>query len=375
VVVFCDILIFVEGTVPCAVIDLEDLDVHNSGKPSVMTKPSLSNPPRDLFPRVCSVLFCVFLMISNAGTISYAKQPRDDLFGVSFPSSEKGWVCGRWGAIFQSGDGGKTWERQKSGTDLTLSAVCFVDERHGWAVGEEGIIIHTEDGGETWAEQKCPVPYFLLDVYFTDQQNGWIVTERTTILHTADGGTTWAVQFKDQDYFLKAVSFCDSLHGWAVGEYGFIYHTGDGGKTWEHQAGRFGWDEETGEIVGGIYLFDVIAIDPNTAWAVGIDGYVTRTSDGGQTWKRVTVDISPTHLLGITSDGKQGFLICGTGTLLVSADGGQTFSPLRGDPVITYGWLNSAMISPDGKMIAVGKEGWVYVTSDRGESWNRIATQ
>ena len=174
---------------------------------------------------------------------------------------------------------------------------------------------------------------------------------------------------------LKAISFCDFLHGWAVGEYGYIYHTTDGGVTWTHQAGRFGWDEETGEIIGGNYLFDVVAINPDTAWAVGIDSYVTKTTNGGATWERVTIDDPPTHLLGITSDTKTGMLICGQSALFVSADGDTTFTQRSGDPVITYGWLNSATVSPDGTMIAAGKEGWVYITADYGKLWKKVAIQ
>ena len=340
-----------------------------------MQVPLLAGWPKFRFLTVISIIFCVGTIFLYLSPVVPAKQPRDDLFGVSFPSSERGWVCGRWGAIFHSSDGGATWNRQQSGTDLTLSAIYFVDDSHGWAVGDEGTILLTSDGGKTWLSQKSPVPFFLLDVQFIDKQTGWIVTERTTILHTTDGGTSWEIQFQDQDYMLKAISFCDSMHGWAVGEYGFIYHTADGGMTWEHQAGRFGWDEETGEIIGGNYLFDVVAMDPSNAWAVGIDGYVTRTIDGGKTWERITTTIPATHLLGITSDKKGGILICGESALFVSADGGRTFSQRSGDPVITYGWFNSATVSPDGRMIAAGKEGWVYMTADYGKLWKKVVIQ
>ena len=331
--------------------------------------------PRYHLLRAFSFLLCLCATFLSLPDLSEAKQPLDDLFGVTFPSSEHGWVCGRWGAIFHTTDGGATWNRQKSGTELTLSAICFVDDTHGWTVGDEGTILHTSDGGNTWLSKKSPVPFFLLDVQFIDKQTGWIVTERTTILHTTDGGRSWAIQFQDQDYMLKAISFCDSMHGWAVGEYGFIYHTADGGTTWEHQAGRFDWDEETGEIIGGNYLFDVVAMDPSNAWAVGIDGYVSRTIDGGKTWERVTTTIPATHLLGITAGKKGGILICGESALFVSADGGRTFSQRSEDPVITYGWLNNATVAPDGRMIAAGKEGWVYMSSDDGKSWQSIVTQ
>lgn len=315
------------------------------------------------------------ILLLRAPHVSEAKQPVDDLFGISFPTKEQGWACGRWGAILHTSDGGKTWKRQASTTDFTLSALSFSDYQNGWAVGEQGTIIHTSDGGKTWVQQKSPVPYFLLDVYFINAKQGWIVTERTTILFTDDGGATWEVQFEDQDYVLKGISFCDAFHGWAVGEYGFIYHTADGGKNWEHQAGQFGWDDETGEIVGGNYLFDVVALDPQTSWVVGIDGYVARTVDGGKSWESVQAGFPTTHLLGVASNGRDSFIICGVGVLLTSSDQGRTFIKNRDDTAIMYGWLNGAAVDPGGRMVAVGKEGRVFLSSDDGDSWDIVDTQ
>ncbi len=325
--------------------------------------------------RTIICIACLVISFLCGALICHAKQPLDDLFGVSLPDDEQAWVCGRWGAIFHASDGGETWQRQESTTDQTLSAIFFWNTKTGWAVGDEGTILHTTDGGTTWVKQKSPVPYFLLDVHFATARKGWIVSERTTILFTQDGGSTWEVQFEDKDFILKAVSFCDDLNGWAVGEYGFIYHTTDGGITWEHQAGQFGWSEETGEIVGGTYLFDVAAIDSQTAWAVGMDGYVTRTVDGGKTWERVQSTFPTTHLLGIAADKKGGLVICGEGLLMVSADGGKGFTRRQHDPVIMYGWLNGATAAPGGRLVTVGKEGWVYATSDYGNSWNRVSTK
>lgn len=321
------------------------------------------------------VIVCMIGLIASMSGIGQGEQTLDDLFGVSFPSAEQGWICGRWGAMFHTSDGGKTWERQGSGTDLTLSALFFPDAQNGWAVGDDGTILHTSDGGTTWVKQQSPVSYFLLDVHFADAQKGWIVTERTTILVTRDSGATWEVQFKDQDFVLKGISFCDARNGWAVGEYGFIYHTSDGGATWEQQAGEFGFSEETGEIEGGTYLFDVVALDPQNAWAVGMDGYVVRTVDGGKTWERIAAEIPVTHLFGVAANKKGGFLICGSGIVLVSSDGGQSFMAVENDPVIMYGWLNGATADSAGRLSAVGKEGWIYTTADYGRSWDKRTVQ
>ena len=319
-------------------------------------------------------LACSFGTLSLLPGLAHAQQnPRlqPDLFSVSFPTERDGWACGRWGRVLHTSDGGTSWARQDTGTGLTLSSVCFVDRQNGWAVGDRGTIIRTADGGRSWVKQESPVDYFHMDVHFADAETGWIATERTTILHTADGGKNWRIQFRDEDFILKGISFCDPENGWAVGEYGYIYHTSDGGRTWQHQAGEFGYSEATRDIVGGHFLFDVVAVDPETAWAVGIDGHVARTVDGGKTWQAVTDGFPKTQLFGIASDRQGTLVIGGNGTLLISADGGESFHPIRIHPPITYGWVYGIAARGAGRFVAVGKQGWICHDDGRQHTWSR----
>lgn len=314
------------------------------------------------------VMFSIYALVTN---ILYAQQKlHDDLFSISFPTESEGWACGRWGTVLRTADGGKTWMPQASGTDYTLSSIFFVDPQHGWSVGDEGIIIHTENGGETWEIQNSPVPFLLMDVYFANRLKGWIVTERTHILSTDDGGKTWSIQFRDQDFILKAVSFCDPHHGWAVGEYGYIYHTSNGGIAWEKQAGSFDISESTGEVVGGIFLFDVVAVDPQTAWAVGIDGYVVKTVDSGETWQEVKTGAPKTQLFCIASDKKGTILIGGNGTFFSSSDRGETWQTPDFKPPITYGWIYGIASRASSGFVAVGWEGAIYLSNST--SWLQV---
>ena len=290
----------------------------------------------------------------------------DDLFSASFPTEKDGWASGRWGCILHTADGGKTWIRQNTGTDLTLSSVFFVDPKNGWAVGEEGIIIHTGDGGKTWEKQKSPVPLFHMKTFFISPLKGWIVSEQTHILYTEDGGKTWSIQFKDQDAILKSVSFCDALNGWAVGEYGYIYHTRNGGKTWEKQGGSFGISEKTGDLEGENFLFDVVAADPQTAWAVGVDGYVIKSIDGGKTWKEIPTGAPKAQLFGVGNDPKTGMIVIGgNGVLLVSLDKGKTWKMPEADPPITYDWIYEVARRGDAGFLLVGGGGMMYINEGK----------
>jgi photosystem II stability/assembly factor-like uncharacterized protein len=334
------------------------------------------------------------------GSPALAKDVYQDLFSVSFPTAQEGWACGRWGTMLHTSDGGKSWQEQESGTDYTLSSICFVDGKQGWAVGDGGTIIHTADGGNTWEAQDPPVieaeagmPWgsrikngsnqeeqrqdfrlrtFFMGVHFIDEKSGWIATERTRILHTDDGGKTWEVQFQDEDFILKSISFCDDRHGWAVGEFGYIYHTKDGGQSWEHQAGYFDISAETGEMVGGNYLFDVWAVDPETAWVAGIDGYVARTVDGGESWQVVKEGVPTVHLFAIARSGGGRVVAGGDAVLLSAKEGEGSFQESEAQPPITYGWVYD--IAPRGVegLVCVGKAGWIYMSDRQAGRWNKV---
>jgi photosystem II stability/assembly factor-like uncharacterized protein len=336
---------------------------------------------QSLFERKIGRMLSIVVVISYAfcwvPSVLYGQQKKPkklyhDLFSVSFPNEREGWVCGRWGTILHSSDGGKTWEPQQSGTDYTLSSISFIDSKNGWAVGNGGMILNTKDGGKSWVKQKSPVDYYLMGVHFANGQKGWIVSERTSILYTEDGGQTWKVQFKNRDFILKRVSFCDEYNGWAVGEFGFIYHTENGGKTWQRQAGEFKLSEKTGEMEGGNFLFDVVAINPQTAWVVGIDGYVSKTVDGGASWQKITNGITKTHLFGVSSDKQGNILIGGNALLLTSSDGGKTFRKAMVEPPITYGWIYDIIPRSDAGFVAIGKRGWIYLGDKSGASWHRV---
>jgi photosystem II stability/assembly factor-like uncharacterized protein len=324
-----------------------------------------------------ALMFLLFIYFTVPITLhaKQAKQMSRDLFSVSFPTEKDGWACGRWGTILHSADGGKTWVHQRSGVIEALTSISFVDPQNGWVVGDGGTILCTRDGGNSWAKQKSPVPYYLMGVQFVSRQKGWIVTERTTILYTEDGGNSWIIQFKDQDFILRCISFCDEKNGWAVGEYGYIYHTIDGGKNWHQQAGKLDFSDQTGQITGETYLFNVFAINPRTAWGVGIDGHIVRTFDGGTTWQKATKSIPKTHLFSVCSDKGDKVVIGGNSTSLWSADKGETWQTSEFRPPLTYNGIYAIAQRGGSGFVAVGSQGNIYLNNgNMPTAWDQVAS-
>lgn len=296
-----------------------------------------------------------------------------DLFSVSFSSENNGWTCGRWGTILHTENGGKDWEKQTSGTDYTLSDIFFKDSMYGWAVGDGGTIIHTNDGGRTWVKQKCPVDNFLQGVHFINVKEGWVVGDKTTIFHTKDGGANWEIAFSDKEFRLKKIYFTDEISGWAAGEYGYIYHTKNGGRSWNQQAGEFYYSMDTGEIVSGAYIFDIAVTDPSTVWAVGISGYISKTSDGGKTWVKQNSDFPKAHLFSVVIDENKTIIIGGNGTLFRSPDNGVSFFEIQDiSPPITYIWIYDVCKRGGAGFVAVGKGQSIYMSDKNGVKWINV---
>ncbi|HTO06083.1 MAG TPA: YCF48-related protein [Myxococcota bacterium] len=185
----------------------------------------------------------------------------DDLYAVTAIGPDHLWAAGYFGAIYRTGDGGKSWRKLNGLTDQSIYDISFADEKNGWAVGRRGFVIHTTDGGDTWELQKIPrqPAQHLFAVRAVDPQTAWAVGDWGGRYYTADGGKTWedrsfvltpespqwkylsedelAAAAKGEkiydDIFLNDVFFADKQHGWMAGEYGYIFRTEDGGQTWE----------------------------------------------------------------------------------------------------------------------------------------------
>ena len=284
----------------------------------------------------------------------------DSLYGTRFLDAQNGWTVGGFGTIFHTTDGGATWHLQMSHTVEQLFSVDFVDLQHGWVVGRTGIILHTADGGETWERQSTGSDKHLFKVAALDPQHAWAIGDWGVLLTTHDGGTTWENRSLSRDVILNSMAWSDPRHGWIVGEAGTILATGDGGSTWTDQKSGV---EKT--------LFGVSFTDARHGWAVGLDGLILRTADGGQTWQvqHGDTEVSALDQVGVKEArdnpslydvavaGRYGYAVGDNGSVFASEDGGQTWQ--RKDvPVETnLRWIRAVSLVSGTHGLLVGANG------------------
>ena len=95
----------------------------------------------------------------------------------------------------------------------------------------------------------------------------------------------WQPQTSETILDLQSVFFTDNENGWAVGAEGIILHTADGGDNWIEQSS--GTD---------FALESVYFNNPDNGWIAGgkgttyPTGIILRTVNGGGTWEEMYID-------------------------------------------------------------------------------------
>ena len=203
-----------------------------------------------------------------------------------------------------------------------------------WAVGDpsEGFakILCSHDEGRTWSRQGSleTIPEAsLAGVAAADQEHVWSVGRREetgpvgVILRSTDGGGVWDEwrnPLTEKEILaneLVAVACFDSKSLWAVGANGTILHSPNGGADWSKQKSG------TQALLQGL-----CAVDHKTAWATGSlkgNGVILHTTDGGDTWVPQGESTIKAGVLGVCAvSDKTAWAVGSDWTVYHTANGG-----------------------------------------------------
>jgi photosystem II stability/assembly factor-like uncharacterized protein len=199
------------------------------------------------------------------------------------------------------------WVAQTSNASENLNGVHFrPDGRNGWAVGSGGLILATTDAGVTWTRQT-PSTFTLNSVWFWSDDDGCVAGNGGTILKSKrllDGTLSWVRAdsvFSGENLYDVTFANSDSLIGWAVGQNGVVLRTTNGGMRWEKQF-----------IPGGQTLRSVSFSSTLDGWAVGDNGVIAGTHNRGVTWFVVQPGITTQGLRAVWQATRLRSLAVGT---------------------------------------------------------------
>jgi photosystem II stability/assembly factor-like uncharacterized protein len=403
------------------------------------------------------------LTTANGGTTWTAQTSNvaTDLRDVCFVNSETGWAVGTNGTIIATTNGGKTWRPQNSGVSNTsINGVAFANASVGYAVGGNGLILRTGDAGNTWnqlppgdvdfndvdavgnkvwvvgnggfvlvsdnygdsfSEQGLPAPtagdpplYYIASVDFVDGNNGWVGGTGGMLFHTSDGGSSWQRQKLDPANAsyrpsIVGLKFVGSSNGWAVANSGggAAFHTLNGGNTWTRvtlpefvntlqtvaaTSAQLVWVGGDGGVVflsttggfssGGSWSFSTTGVkydlkrvqfpSRTTGFAVGGSGTVLKTTNGGQTWAGLPdvpfFEVNGVYFVSNTT----GWIVGSGGGCFKTTNGGQTWTDQEAYSPSGFQTLNAIYMIDQNYGWIVGQSGTILVTHDGGSNWDRV---
>ncbi len=237
------------------------------------------------------------------------------------------------------------------------------------AVGQRGHIIFSDDQGGTWQQAKVPSRQLLTAVYFADAQHGWAVGHDAQVLASSDAGATWSQQYEDpgRQAPLLDVWFENLEHGIAVGAYGGLLETTDGGKTWEDVADRLDNEDE-------LHLNAITAVQGAGLMIAGEMGMLFRSRDNGQNWEGISTDYEGSFFGLQAVDAPDTLLVYGLrGTLFRSADFGDSWQKIdlltSDNGPFVFGLAGSTRM-PNANLILVGNGGSVLLSADQGQTFS-----
>jgi photosystem II stability/assembly factor-like uncharacterized protein len=276
-------------------------------------------------------------------------------------------AVGENGATLRTSDAGLTWQAVAADKSAWLASISTAGS-NTVAVGEGGKIFHSADLGAKWTFLQQKQPTINVSSVARADKDAILIAGGSSILRSA-GGKDFMKAKTATDKAVNAICLIDSLVGVAVGAEGTIQRTVDGGQTW------------TAVESGTKRVLSVVAFsDERNGIAVGNYGFagpsMVRTEDGGSTWHAqpcrngmaICDDTIPINAMAFHRSGF-GMAVGGAGTVFRTTDGGRNWTQLPQN--LTAASLESIAILDGNTAVVVGRLGVILHTSDGGATWTR----
>jgi photosystem II stability/assembly factor-like uncharacterized protein len=162
--------------------------------------------------------------------------------------------------ILTSADGGTSWTPLHAAPHGSLGAVACWSARNCVAVGSEDGTEWTADGGATWSKPDADKQASELLTNLTCPGSGYCVALGVTAFTGTLPGTAW----------VPTMYFSDADH--------LVERTRNGGRTWQHVYSSYpDWPKPP---------VAVSCLTVTRCVAVGGNGIIEASADGGATWSR-----------------------------------------------------------------------------------------
>ncbi|EJN23395.1 BNR/Asp-box repeat protein [Pseudomonas sp. GM78] len=192
----------------------------------------------------------------------------------------------------------------------------------------------------------------LIDVQRVGDQLVMVGAEGHILLRKADGQVEQTRV--PVDLLLTAVHFVDDRQGWAVGHDGVVLHSDDGGVTWTRQL--------DGRVINALMLEWAQGEVERLQAAASVDEQALESARFALDDIGAGAEAGPSRpLLDVWfRNAREGWVVGAYGTLLHTADGGSTWAYVAGLDNPDRLHLNSVMGLDNGDLLVAGEGGRLY---------------
>lgn len=207
-----------------------------------------------------------------------------------------------------------------------LYALDMSGER-GLTVGNFGLMLETTDGGQSWKTLEPVTTLALLGVATAGENQVVVGQQGFAMTREQDG--EWTIIDTGLTERLLNVDMNGSGLAIAVGEFGFIGRSRDFGATWESLT--VDWAEHNEEGYEP-HLYGSLVLEDGTIMVTGEFGLILRSNDGGDTFTAVNRGEASVFEVFLARDGSNvGYAVGQEGLVLRTADRGDSWQQLDVD--------------------------------------------
>jgi photosystem II stability/assembly factor-like uncharacterized protein len=246
------------------------------------------------------------------------------LASISIVDSLNLYCVGWFETILKTTNGGTNWTAIRNGpggTGSSYDACYFINKNIGWIGGSGQKIWKTTNGGDSLLYIYVDAGY-IYDMHFKDSLTGLMCGDAGFLKRTTNGGINWYtpnIQLHFQGHTFDKLSILNNQYGWIVGEQVYpVYRTTDFGENWD----------SIGRVAGAFDLYSIRFSSINTGWCGGGGtpaGRMFKTTDGGFTWQQYNNTITCYFGDYYFYNDSIGWAVGSNGVILKTTNGGISF--------------------------------------------------